>query len=72
MQLNGSPEPVFDFDDERTWFQAMLPIHPNFIQRQPLVVDLNGVKWGINGIDRLQNELIDKAGINQMKGKASD
>ncbi|HEY5593272.1 MAG TPA: RNA-binding domain-containing protein [Paludibacter sp.] len=30
MQLNGSPEPVFDFDDERTWFQVMLPIHPSF------------------------------------------
>ena len=30
MQVNGSPEPVFDFDDERTWFQVMLPIHPSF------------------------------------------
>ena len=72
MQLKGSPKPVFDFDDQRNWFPVMLPIHPNFIQRQPLVVDLIGVKWDINGIDRLLNELIDKAGITQMKGKASD
>ena len=72
MQLNGSPEPVFDFDDERTWFQVMLPIHPNFIQRQPLVVDLNGVTWDIIGIDRLLNEILDKAGTTQMKGKAGD
>ena len=30
MQLNGSPEPVFDFFDERIWIQVMLPIHPSF------------------------------------------
>ena len=72
MQLNGSPEPVFDFDDDRTWFQVMLPIHPNFIQRQPLVVDLNGVTWDITGIDRLLNEILDKVGIPQTGGIAGD
>ena len=30
MQSNGSPEPIFDFDDERTWIQVMLPKHPSF------------------------------------------
>lgn len=30
MKLNGSPDPVFDFDEDRTWFQVMLPIHPGF------------------------------------------
>ena len=72
MQLNGSPESVFDFDDDRTWFQVMLPIHPNFIQRQPLVVDLNGVTWDITGIDRLLNEILDKEGISQTGGIAGD
>jgi ATP-dependent DNA helicase RecG len=30
MKSNGSPDPVFDFDEERTWFQVTLPIHPSF------------------------------------------
>jgi ATP-dependent DNA helicase RecG len=27
MQRNGSPEARFDFDDGRTWFRVLLPIH---------------------------------------------
>lgn len=30
MKANGSPDPVFDFDEDRTWFQVTLPIHPAF------------------------------------------
>ena len=30
MAENGSPEPRFDFDEERTWFRATLPAHPEF------------------------------------------
>ena len=72
MKTNGSPDPVFDFDDERTWFQVMLPIHPNFLQRQALVLDLSGVKWNIVGIDRLLNEILEKLGILQTKGIVGD
>ncbi len=32
MQLNQSPEPLFDFDEERTWFQVTLPVHTAFIE----------------------------------------
>lgn len=28
MPKNGSPEPVFETDDERTYFLAVLPVHP--------------------------------------------
>ena len=28
MEQNGSPPPRFDFDVPRTWFRAVLPIHP--------------------------------------------
>jgi ATP-dependent DNA helicase RecG len=72
MKSNGSPDPVFDFDDERTWFQVMLPIHPNFLQRQPLVIDLTGVKWNILGIDRLLNEILEKSGIYHTKDIVGD
>lgn len=28
MELNGSPPPRFEFDEEHTWFRVTLPIHP--------------------------------------------
>ena len=30
MQDNGSPVPRFDFDEQRTYFQATLPAHPEY------------------------------------------
>ena len=30
MEENGSPAPRFDFDEQRTFFQATLPAHPEF------------------------------------------
>jgi len=30
MRRNGSPNPVFETDEDRTWFQVKLPIHPSF------------------------------------------
>ncbi len=30
MEDNGSPEPRFDFDEQRTYFQATLPAHPEY------------------------------------------
>lgn len=31
MRDNGSPEPSFDFDPERTYFRAILPAHPEYL-----------------------------------------
>lgn len=31
MHMNGSPEPAFETDDDRTFFLATLPVHPEFI-----------------------------------------
>lgn len=30
MRHNGSPDPIFETDEDRTWFQVKLPIHPAF------------------------------------------
>ena len=30
MEINGSPAPRFDFDEQRTLFQATLPAHPEY------------------------------------------
>jgi len=31
MLANGSPRPVFDTDDDRTFFLVTLPVHPQWI-----------------------------------------
>lgn len=31
MRQNGSPDARFDFDEERTYFQVTLPIHPRYL-----------------------------------------
>jgi ATP-dependent DNA helicase RecG len=31
-QVNGSPRPVFESDDDRTRFLVRLPLHPDFIK----------------------------------------
>jgi ATP-dependent DNA helicase RecG len=31
MQQNGSPKPIFDTDDDYTYFMAILPIHSSFL-----------------------------------------
>ena len=31
MQENGSPQPLFEFDDARTYFRVILPAHPQYI-----------------------------------------
>ncbi len=31
MAQNGSPEPVFDFDEDRTYFRVKLPAHPEYL-----------------------------------------
>lgn len=31
MEANGSPPPRFDFDEQRTYFQATLPAHPEYL-----------------------------------------
>jgi ATP-dependent DNA helicase RecG len=32
MKENGSPEPRFDFDDDRTYYRTTLPIHPEHLE----------------------------------------
>ena len=31
MKANGSPEPEFDFDDDRTYYRTTLPVHPRHL-----------------------------------------
>jgi len=70
MQLNGSPEPVFDFDEERTWFQVMMPIHPAFKIRIPFTIDLSKVLWNLEGINNLLSQILEYTNIDDARGIA--
>ena len=70
MQQNSSPEPLFDFDEERTWFQVTLPIHASFVQKLPFTLNLNKVKWDLEGIDSLLNQILDYSDLNEVRGIA--
>ncbi|WP_257670911.1 ATP-binding protein [Parapedobacter tibetensis] len=44
LQNNGSPEAEFETDNDRSYFQVILRIHPEFITQE-----LEGVNGGVNG-----------------------
>lgn len=71
MQQNSSPEPLFDFDEERTWFQVTLPIHEKFKQKPALqlpkeLTDLTSV-----GVDEILDKIIDYVDANHAEITAS-
>jgi ATP-dependent DNA helicase RecG len=72
MHLNGSPEPLFDFDEERTWFQVTFPIHSSFEKKIPFIIDLATVTWNVHGIDSLLNQLLEFYGMNDYGNIARD
>ena len=64
MKANGSPEPIFETDDERSYFLIRLPIHPGFlvdeaaaVETAPEVTDQVGTKQGLSKeqVDLLQS-----------------
>lgn len=41
MKLNGSPEPTFETDEERSYFIVTLPVHEAFRQDEPINEPIN-------------------------------
>ena len=37
LRQNGSPDPIYDTDDDRTYLRVILPIHPSFLEGYSLV-----------------------------------
>lgn len=72
MQVNGSPDPIFDFDEERTWFEVMLPIHVAFKTRLPFNIDVSKVQWNLERINALLNQILEYADIENAEGKAGN
>ena len=64
MKANNSPEPIFETDDERSYFLIRLPIHTGFlvdeaaaVETAPEVTDQVGTKQGLSKeqVDLLQS-----------------
>lgn len=58
LRENGSPKPKFLTDDDYTYFEVELFIHPEFAPKTPMLVDLDSVQWDIKGITKLLGQLI--------------
>ncbi len=61
LKDNSSPMPSFNSDDDRTYFEVELFIHPEFAQKSAIVIDTSQVIWDIEGINKLLDKLIESA-----------
>jgi ATP-dependent DNA helicase RecG len=58
LKDNGSPDPRFSTDDDRTFFEVELFIHPAFKNGDKIILDLVGINWDYTSIDNLINEIL--------------
>ncbi|OQX29992.1 MAG: hypothetical protein B0D92_00790 [Spirochaeta sp. LUC14_002_19_P3] len=57
MRENGSNDPIFDFDEERTYFRVTLPAHPEYIAISALrdAAHLKAIGNEIDSFKRIEN-----------------
>ena len=58
LRENGSPEPKFLTDDDYTYFEVELFIHPEFAPKIPTMLVLDSVQWDLKGINQLLDQII--------------
>jgi len=77
MRRNGSPEPKFETDDERNYFLAVLPVHPEVKSRgqakgQAQEIDLNDTEKAVLTILRKgpcsTEEIVKELGLTKRTG----
>jgi ATP-dependent DNA helicase RecG len=61
LKDNGSPIPRFNTDDDRTFFEVELFMHPAFSIQKSILVNLQNVRWDLEGINILLNSIVDKS-----------
>lgn len=61
---NGSPAPYFTTNDDRTFFEVELFIHPAFEEKEPFIVEERDLIATHEGIDKLLQKLLDYKGLN--------
>lgn len=60
LRKNGSPAPRFYSDEDRTFFEVELFIHPAFEKKEPIILLLNNVDWKPIEINKLVTRIIDE------------
>ncbi|NLJ08469.1 MAG: transcriptional regulator [Sphingobacteriales bacterium] len=63
LRVNGSPAPRFHTDDDRTFFEVELFIHPAFEAKAPFQLDGNVIA-SLEGVDAALNRLLEYCGFN--------
>jgi len=58
LKENGSPAPRFTSDDDRTFFEVELFIHPAFEEKSPFTMEASELKTTYGGIDTLLEKLL--------------
>lgn len=56
LQNNGSPEPLFETDDERTYFTTTIYIHPEFVK--PQAIDGNRVGNDVGNLSEIEADVL--------------
>jgi ATP-dependent DNA helicase RecG len=64
LHENGSPAPRFTSDEDRTFFEVELFIHPAFVEKAPFVIEKGEFEPSHQGIDVLLEKLLDYNEIN--------
>ena len=72
LRENGSPIPRFHTDDDRSFFEVELFIHPAFIVKEPFKIELDTVSWDLQGIDNLLGLLLDNTAEGIVGGIADN
>ena len=68
LEDNGSPFPKFNTDEDRSFFEVELFIHWAFNIKQSIPVNLQNVKWDLEGINILLNGIVDKSKLELAGG----
>lgn len=66
--LVGEPFPKFNTDEDRSFFEVELFIHRAFNIKQSIPVNLQNVKWDLDGINILLNSMVDKSELEPTGG----
>lgn len=61
LKDNGSPSPKFNTDEDRSFFEVELFVHQAFNITKSISVQLQNVKWDLEGINILLNSIVDKS-----------
>ncbi len=63
LKDNGSPAPRFHTDEDRTFFEVELFIHPAFTIKEPFTIDADKLIASMAGVDDVLNSILDFEGI---------